>query len=104
MPILVDELYIALGLAMYREEIQDFSSGIPDHVPGVNITTNIGELDYQAEMLIRGIWAKVGREEQRELLKKAAEMAQERSIKQEEARLRGKAAFEAEKKNASETN
>lgn len=101
--IILDDLYTALGLAMYREEIQDFSSGIPDHVPGVKITTNIGELDYQAEMLIRGIWKRVDGEKQRELLKKAAEMAQERSIKQEEARLRGKAAFEARKKNDSET-
>lgn len=92
----LDDLYIALGLAMYRETLNDVNVELNHSIPGVKITTNIGELDFQAEMLIRGIWAKVDGKRQGELLRKVAEMTQERFNKQEETRMERKAAFEAE--------
>lgn len=80
------ELEMALALAMYREALNDVNADLDCSIPGVEINTNTGELDFQAEILIRNIWSKVDKERQQELLKKAAKMSQDRSSKQEKAR------------------
>lgn len=58
----------ALTLAMYRLELNDASVTM-DLPPGVEVKTNLGELDWQAEKLIRAEWARWGRERQTSLLR-----------------------------------
>ncbi len=66
---------LALGLTMYREALNDTASESDTWAPG--FTTNLGELDYAAEVLIRQIWAELSHEEQRELLRTAYNVVRE---------------------------
>lgn len=56
-----------LAMAMYRMELNDVSSGSDEWPEGLE--TNLGELDWQVEKMIRAEWAKLSRAERRELLK-----------------------------------
>ena len=55
-----------LALAMYREQLNDANHDV-DNLPH-GLTTNFGELDYRAEVLIRTEWAKLPAARQSELL------------------------------------
>jgi hypothetical protein len=57
---------LALGLTMYREALNDTAAHSDEWPPGFN--TNLGELDYAAEILIREVWAELSQEKRRVLL------------------------------------
>lgn len=57
----------ALALAMYRLELSDVNVESGDWPAGV--TSNLGELDWQAEKLIRAEWARWPRDQRAQLLR-----------------------------------
>ena len=59
------------AMAMYRMDLNEVS--LPGWPAGVE--TNLGELDWQAEKMIRAEWAKLNHEERAELLRKVGRAA-----------------------------
>jgi hypothetical protein len=78
----VEQLYelketyrLVLGLAMYREKLNDTARD-GEGWPG-GVETNLGELDYAAETLIRSAWEELPFEERGALLSDAATVVRE---------------------------
>ena len=72
----VQDLETALGLAMYRMDLNDMNVDSDTWPDGVE--TNAGELDFQAEMGIRMLWKKYNLETQRVLEQRAFKMIERR--------------------------
>ncbi len=71
---------LALGLTMYREAINDTAAHSDEWPSGVE--TNLGELDYAAEQLIREVWAELTQEKRRVLLLAATNAVRDHLEKQ----------------------
>ncbi len=71
---------LALGLTMYRESLNDAAADGEGWPAGVE--TNLGELDYAAEQLIREVWAELTQEKRRVLLLAATNAVRDHLDKQ----------------------
>ena len=71
---------LALGLTMYREALNDAARDGDGWPAGVE--TNLGELDYAAEQLIREVWAELSQEKRRVFLLAATSAVRDHLEKQ----------------------
>jgi hypothetical protein len=65
-----DALMKGLAAQMYRERLVDLNSESGDWPPGVEV--DWGELDYQAEMIMRAVWSGIPRDKQNRLFNQVA--------------------------------
>ncbi len=72
---------LVLALAMYREELNDTAAHSDEWPSG--FVTNLGDLDFAAETLIRSIWEELSRDEKHAFLRTAATVVREFLVKKE---------------------
>ena len=72
---------LVLALAMYRESLNDMSAHSDEWPSG--FTSNLGELDYAAEVLIRSTWEELSFEDRNTLLLDAATAVREFLLRKE---------------------